>query len=95
MADLNLILSVLLSLFGIILLIVLIILALRMIRLVDRADKFFDNMEAKVNSLDGLFMVMNRFSDGLSTITENLVFSVVNSIARVFSRNHKKEDNHE
>lgn len=96
MVDLSLVLSVLLYTFGIILLIVLIILGIRLIKVIDRVDKLLDNVEAKINSMNGLFMVANKFSDSISAITENLVFSVVSSISRIFSRKNKnKEDNYE
>lgn len=96
MVDLSLILSVLLYTFGIILLIVLIILGIRLIKVIDRVDKLLDNVEAKVNSMNGLFMVASKFSEGLSTITDSLVFSVTSSISKIFGRKNKnKEDNYE
>lgn len=95
MGDINLILSVLLYLFGIILLIVLIILGIRLIKLLDRADKLLDNIEAKVNSVNGLFMVASKFSEGLSTITDSLVFSITSSISKIFGRKNKNKEDHD
>ena len=96
MGELNIILSVLLYTFGIILLIVLIVLGIKVINIIDKADRILDNVEGKINSLNGLFMVVNKASDGLCTITENLVFSITNSISRIFGRKkERKEDNNE
>lgn len=92
MGELSIILSVLLYTFGIILLIVLIILGIKMIGVVDKADKVLDNMDQKFNSLNNLFLVMNKASEGLSSITETLIFTITNSIARVFGKKEKKEE---
>lgn len=90
MAELNLILSVLLYIFGIILLIVLTILGIRLIRVVDKAEKLLDNVETKVNSLNSLFLVANRFSDGLSDIVESVIFAISSSVSKIFGKNSKK-----
>ncbi len=91
MVDINLILSVLLYLAGIILLIVLTILGIKLIYLVDKADRVLDNVEGKVNSFNALFETIDKISLGLTTISENVVSAVTSTISRVFSKKNKKE----
>ncbi len=94
MTELNTILSVLLYLFGIILLIVLIILGIRSLAILEKADRVLDNIEKKVNSLDNLFLIMDRTSRSLTTITDKVSLSVINLISRIFSKRKKnKEEN--
>lgn len=92
MVDLNLILSVLLYTFGIILLIVLIILGIKVIHIMDKADRILDDMEGKIHSLDYFFSSIDKIGHGISTITENVVFSVTDALARIFSKRKKKKE---
>lgn len=92
MGELSVILSVLLYVFGIILLIVLIILGIRFLTIIDKMERILDNIEGKVNSLNGLFMVVDKVSYGLSSITENVVYMITNSISRIFGREKKERD---
>lgn len=95
MIDVNILLNVLLSIFGIILLIVLIILGIKTILLIDKASKVLDKVDRKVDSLDNLFMLIDRTTTGISTITDKISFSVLNLISRVFSKNKKIKKNEE
>jgi len=95
MVELNLILSVLLYIFGIILLIVLTILGIRLIRVVDKMEKILDNVEAKVNSFNSFFLIADRFGESLSNIMETVVYSVSNSISKIFGKKSKKRKDEE
>ena len=97
MIDVNLFLSVLLSVTAIILLIVLIVLGIKLIFLVDRANKVMDNVEDKINSLNGFFEVADRISASLTAVTDTLTMSITNAISKVFAsrknrRKRKKEE---
>lgn len=93
--ELNLVLSVLLSMFGIILLIVLIILGIRLIQVLNKVDKVVDNVERKVNSFNGLFEIIDSTTDSLVMITDKVsgVFSGI--ISKIFNRKNKKEEDYE
>ena len=84
MEFLNVILPVLLYIFGIILLIVLIILGIRMIQVLDRVEHL-------VNSLDGFFTILDRATDGFALITEHVAQVVTSTISRVFKKKNKEE----
>ena len=86
-------LPVLLYTFGIILLIVLIILGIRLIQILDRCDKVIDNVEEKVNSLNGIF-VINKTSYGLSMISDKVISGVVGMISRIFNKKKDKEEDY-
>ncbi len=87
-------LPVLLYTFGIILLIVLIILGIRLIQILDRCDKVIDNVEEKVNSLNGIFSVINKTSYGLSMISDKVISGVVGMISRIFNKKKDKEEDY-
>ena len=95
MEFLNIILPVLLYIFGIILLIVLIILGIRMIQILDKVDRVVDNVEQKVNSLNGLFSIVDKATDGISMVTEKVVTFATNAISKIFKRKNKEEDIYE
>ena len=87
-------LPVVLYTFGIILLIVLIILGIRLIQILDRCDKVIDNVEEKVNSLNGIFSVINKTSYGLSMISDKVISGVVGMVSRIFNKKKDKEEDY-
>lgn len=92
MENLNLILPVLLYTFGIILLIVLIILGIRLIMMLDKLDRVVDNIEGKVNSLNGFFSVVDKATDGIALISDSVVNTIASLIFRIFKKKKGKED---
>lgn len=91
MDFLNVVLPVLLYIFGIILLIVLIILGIRSIQILEKIDRLVDDMENKVRSLDSLFTIIDRTTDGFALITDRFVSVVTSAISRVFKKEKKEE----
>ena len=92
MDFLNVLLPVLLYVFGIILLIVLIILGIRMIQLLDKVDRVIDNVEAKVNSFNGFFEVLDKTGYGISLIGDKIVTIFTELISKIFNKNKKEEE---
>lgn len=96
MTEMGVILNVLLYMFGIILLIVLIILGIRMFNFLEKAERVLEKIDRRVDSLDNFFMVIDKTTSSITTITDKISFSVLNLISRVFSKNKKnKEDKYE
>lgn len=91
MDFLNVILPVLLYIFGIILLIVLIILGIRAIQMLDKMDHLIDDMESKVNSLNSLFTMIDRTTDGFALITDRVIAVITSVISRIFKKEKKEE----
>ncbi len=92
MEFLNFVLPVLLYIFGIILLIVLIILGIRSIQILERIDHLVDDIEHKINSLNGLFTIIDRTTDGLALITDRFVGAATNAISKIFKKGKKEDD---
>ena len=90
MVDLNTLLTVCLYILGIILLIVLIVLGIKCIRILGKVDKLVDDVEVKVSSLDGLFNIVDRVTDGIVLASDSIISSGSDFISRLFRK--KKED---
>ena len=92
MEALNVILPVLLYVFGIILLIVLIILGIRMIQMLDKVDRIIDNVEEKVNSFNGFFEILDKTGYGISMIGDKVINLFSSIISRIFNKNKRDEE---
>ncbi len=88
MEFLNILLPILLYIFGIVLLIVLIILGIRLIQLLNKIDKLTDDVSEKVNSLNGLFSIVDRATDAIAIMSDRIVGKIIDIIKR-----KRKEDN--
>lgn len=66
----------------IILLIVGIILGIRLIGAMDKVDEVLDNMQRKVNSLNGLFSVIDFTTDKISAFSDRVVDVISGFIGR-------------
>ena len=100
MEALNVILPVLLYIFGIILLVVLIVLGIRLIQILERVEKLADkagkliekaeslteNVEEKINALDGAFHLINQTTSGMSLFGDAFMGAINKIIAIVFKK---------
>lgn len=91
---LNSILPVLLYTAGIILLIVLIILGIRLIQVLNKVDRVVDNVEEKVNSLNGVFDVVNKATDTLAVVGESVIGTIAGFVSRIFNKKLNKEEDY-
>lgn len=91
MMELNTFLPILLYILGITLMIVLIILGIKIIQMMDKMERIMDNIEDKINSLNGVFAVINRTTNSIDLISSKVIGTVTNTIGRIFRRK-KKED---
>lgn len=73
----------------IILLIVGIILGIRLLGAMDKVDEVLENMQKKVNSLNGLFSVIDFTTDKISAFSDKVVDTISSFIGR-FTRKKKK-----
>ena len=76
----------------IILLIVGIILGVRLLGAMDKIDEVLDNMQRKVNSLNGLFSVIDFTTDKISAFSDKVVDTVSGFIGK-FARKKKMKYN--
>jgi len=92
---LNTILPTLLYIAAIVLIVVLIVVACKLVTSLNKINALVDNIEGKVNTLNGAFDVVEKASNGLANITDSFVGAVTGLIARIFGKsknNHLEED---
>lgn len=89
------VLPVLLYILGSILLVVLIILGIKLIQTVDRANALLDDLEEKANSLNGLFTVVDNFSNAIALVGDRVVDGVTGMISNFFHKRKKRKDKEE
>ena len=76
---------------GSILLIVLIILGVKLIKTMNKIEIIVDDINVKVNKLDGFFNIIDYTTDKLVSISDSVVDGVSSLINRVFKRKKRKE----
>ena len=79
----------------IILLIIGIILGVRSIQTLNKVDKVVDDVNDKVQSLNGFFNLVDFTTDKIVSITDRVVEGVSGLIGRVFKKGHQKSDEEE
>lgn len=75
----------------IILLVVGIVLGVRLINTLNRINELVDNVEAKVNSLNGMFNIINFATNKISTMSERVVEGVNGLIKRFGKKRYSSE----
>lgn len=84
-------LVIVLYVLGSILLVVLIILGIKLIITMDKIGKVVDNINTKVDSLNGLFSVIDFTTNKLTTISDKVVDGVTGLVKKVFNRKKEEE----
>lgn len=93
MAELNLILVIILYTLGIILLTLLIVLAIKTILAVNKMEKAIDNVNAKLNSFNGIFSAIDFATDRIALVSETVISKIAGVIAGMFNKKNKEEEN--
>ena len=88
---LDVILPVFLYTFGIILVIVLIILVLQLIQIMKKVDRIVENVDDKVNSLNGIFSLIDKTTDSIALFSDSIVNSLASLIYKFIGKNKKKK----
>ena len=89
----NEVLPIILYILGSILLVVLIILGIKSIVVMDKVNKIVDNISRKVESLDGVFTLIETTTDKLSLVSNRLTNGIIDLIKKLFKK--KKEEEYE
>ena len=82
--------AIILYVLGSILLVVLIILGIKMIKMMDKINIAVDNINKKVDSLNGLFSIIDFTTNKFAMISDKVAEGITALIKKVFRRN--KED---
>ncbi len=82
-------LGVILDSLLIVLVIILIVLALKTLDTLNKVDAILDDTKKKLDSLDGVFNLVDNVSEKLTLVTDTIVGSIVNFITSIFNRKGK------
>lgn len=77
------------------LLIVGIILGVRLIGTINKVDDILDNVNGKVNSLNGLFDIIDFTTDKVSLFTDRAVNLLAGFVGRMIKRRRKRKETEE
>lgn len=77
----------------IILLSVSIYLLVRAIRITNRVELLLDDLEEKVNSLNGFFKIIDFTTDRISIISEKIIEGVITLVKKLFHKRKEEESN--
>lgn len=82
-------LGVILDSLLIVLVIILIILALKALDTLSKVDVILDDTKKKLDSLDGVFNLVDTVSEKLTLVTDTVIGSIVNLITSIFNKKGK------
>ena len=86
------VLQVILYILGSILLIVLIVLGIKLIITMNKIENVVDDINVKVNKLNGLFTIIDLTTDKLVLFSDKLVEGISSLIRKLFSKKKRKDD---
>lgn len=92
---LQIILPLLLYTAGVVLLIVLIIICIKLVKTMNKIDSIVDDVDRKVKSLNGIFNVIDFFTDKISSLTSTLVDKITNIVIKMGKNKYNKKEEEE
>ena len=84
--DLELFISMLLYISILVLVIVLIVLGIKLIRTLARIDKVIDDVEVKMNKVDGVFNLIDKTTDIAASISDKVIGSLSKGLKMLFKK---------
>jgi cell shape-determining protein MreC len=88
-------LPVVIYLLLIVLLVVLIVFFIKTIYTVNKVNKIVDDVEGKVQSLNGAFAIIDGLTDKISSLGDFLVNIINEKVLKLFSKKRKTKNNEE
>lgn len=89
---LSTILPIIIYILLVILLVLLIIVVYRLLKTMKKVDLIVDNVDQKVNSLNGFFSVIDLATDKISLFSDRIIDTFTGIIQKVFRKKTKKEE---
>lgn len=86
------VLQVILYILGSILLIILIILGIKLIITMNKIENVVDDINVKVNKLNGIFTIIDLTTDKLALFSDKIIDGISTIVRKVFSRKKRKDD---
>lgn len=84
------ILPIILYFLGAVLLVLIIVLVVNLIETVKKTNILLDDVESKMQSLNGMFNAIDSVSDTISSVNMKMVGVITNIVEKVFKRRKKK-----
>lgn len=78
-----------------ILLVVLIVLSVKAISTLSKVNKVVDDVNFKVNKLNGIFNIIDTTTDALALASDKMVSLIANGISNIFSKKKKNKEESE
>lgn len=91
----NDVLPIIINILLVILLVLLIIISLKTIKTMDKIKMIVDDVDDKVQTLNGAFDLIDRVVDKLSTMSDKMIDSIASFIQRVFKKKEKIKEEEE
>lgn len=86
------VLQVILYILGSILLIVLIILGIKLIITMNKIENVVDDINVKVNKLNGIFTIIDLTTDKLALFSDKIIDAISTVVRKIFSKKKRKDD---
>ena len=94
MVEFDMLLGIIIHIITIILLVIGVIIGIKLIGLLDYMHQVVENVEDKVNSLNGLFKVINSITTSVDLVGDKIV-SIVSKLGNKIFKRKKEEDEDE
>lgn len=76
----------------IILIVILIIFMVKAFDTLKKIDTTIDDVNSKMNKLNGVFSIVDRSADAINTVTDKMISVISGGITKIFKRRKKKEE---
>lgn len=92
MIDLTEFLTIVLYLCLTILVIILIVLGIKLIKTLGKVDNVIDDVNSKMNKVDGVFNIIDKTTDYASSISDKIVMGISNAINGLLRKKKGNDD---
>lgn len=92
--NLNELLMIILLLLVIVLVTIFIVLGIKLIKTLKKVDNVIEDVNEKMNKVDGVFDIIDKTTDYAATISDKIVSGITNFVAMLFKKK-KGNDNDE
>ena len=92
MEGLGVVLPIIIYILLIVLIVILIVISLKVIAVMNRVDRIIENVDDKVNSLNGIFNVIDSASFKINNVYSKVISGISNTVDRVFFSNKESEE---
>lgn len=76
----------------IILIVILIIFMIKAFDTLKKIDTTIDDVNSKMNKLNGVFSIVDRSADAINTVTDKMISVISGGITKIFKIRKKKEE---